>query len=211
MYIAFQKQNIVNKRLPLFVFFLAATLSVTAQNYAEELATHRTTYVKELVEDGPLKEGEETFVAFYEPNEAYRVKCDFKPKKGGKPFELPTSSGKTKTYSKLGELHFVLAKKKYKLAVYRSLALMNNPLYKDYLFVPFKDATNGNETYGGGRYIDLRMKEIKANKEIIVDFNKAYNPYCAFANGYNCPIPPQENHLTVRIEAGEKNFQKEHE
>ena len=65
------------------------------------------------------------------------------------------------------------------------------------------------ESYGGGRYLDLRMKEIEGDK-IYLDFNKAYNPFCAFSAGYSCPIPPKENHLKVAIEAGEKNFVREH-
>jgi uncharacterized protein (DUF1684 family) len=83
------------------------------------------------------------------------------------------------------------------------------PKYKNYLFVPFKDMTNGKETYGGGRYLDLETTDIQ-NDSVILDFNKAYNPYCAYSNGYSCPIPPKENHLAVSIEAGEKTFGKEH-
>ena len=77
--------------------------------------------------------------------------------------------------------------------------LIKSTEYKDYLFIPFTDATNGAETYEGGRYIDLT---IPATDKITLDFNKAYHPYCAYTDGYNCPIPPQENHVPVRIEAG---------
>jgi hypothetical protein len=129
--------------------------------------------------------------------------------KRGKPFEVPTSSGQTATYTKFGELKFEIDGKSYKLAVYQSLSAKRMPQYRDYLFIPFKDLTNGKESYGGGRYLDLRMKEIEGDK-IYLDFNKAYNPYCAFSTGYSCPIPPKENHLKVAIEAGEKNFAKEY-
>ena len=77
------------------------------------------------------------------------------------------------------------------------------PGMKDHLFVPFKDWTNGEESYGGGRYIDLKTGDITDGK-ITIDFNKCYNPWCAYSDGYNCPIPPVENHFELKIEAGEK-------
>jgi len=80
-------------------------------------------------------------------------------------------------------------------------------MYRDYLFLPFKDATNGDSTYGGGRYIDIRMSEIN-NNTLTIDFNKAYNPYCAYSDGFNCPVPPLENHLEVALEAGERKFKR---
>ena len=78
-------------------------------------------------------------------------------------------------------------------------------MYRDYLFIPFKDLSNGEATYGGGRYMDIRMDDIK-NGELMLDFNKAYNPYCAYSDGYNCPVPPVENHLETEVNAGEKSF-----
>ena len=76
-------------------------------------------------------------------------------------------------------------------------------LYKDYLFLPFTDPTNGVTTYGGGRYLDLM---IPATKVVQLDFNKAYNPYCAYSGNYSCPIPPEENHLEIEIKAGVKKY-----
>ena len=81
------------------------------------------------------------------------------------------------------------------------------PQYRDYLFLPFKDPTNGKASYGGGRYLDLKTGDLKSGTAII-DFNKAYNPWCAYADGFSCPIPPAANHLAVEIHAGEKNFEK---
>ena len=77
-----------------------------------------------------------------------------------------------------------------------------------YLFVPLGDATSGFESYGGGRYMVFFIPDIKNNK-VVLDFNKAYNPYCAYTTGYNCPIPPIENLLKVAITAGEKNYGKQ--
>ena len=75
------------------------------------------------------------------------------------------------------------------LTIYQSEALMKKPDYEDYLFLPFKDMSNYTYSYGGGRYMDLRFDDIK-DSTIVLDFNKCYNPYCAYTDGYNCPIPP---------------------
>ncbi len=139
---------------------------------------------------------------FFPINLKYRVNAIFTKTEGAKPFELPTSSGKSKTYQEYGKVSFTLDGKSYTLTLYQSLSLMKKEEYKDYLFLPFRDSTNGKETYGGGKYLDLKIP--KTNK-IILDFNKSYQPYCAYnANDYNCPIVPQENWLQVRIEAGVK-------
>lgn len=92
--------------------------------------------------------------------------------------------------------------------LYQSQGLMGSNEYKNYLFLPFTDATTGVETYESGRYIDLLTTDI-VNNTVTIDFNKAYNPYCAYVSDvYNCPIPPKENHLRVAIRAGEKMYGK---
>jgi uncharacterized protein (DUF1684 family) len=198
------------RKIVIYCLLIVANCSIVkAQSYADSLQKHRENYIHELIKDGPLDSVDSAFVDFYSVKANYLVKCKFVATKSGDPFEIPTSAGTTKTYTKFGEFRFKLNGKKQKLAVYRSMALLNHPIYKDYLFIPFKDKTNGAETYGGGRYLDLFMKDV-AGEEIILDFNKAYNPYCAFSEGYSCPIPPQENHLKIMIEAGEKNFKGEH-
>ena len=73
------------------------------------------------------------------------------------------------------------------------------------MFLPFKDFTNNEGTYGGGRYINLLDTDIK-NEKIEIDLNKSYNPWCAYSDGFNCPIPPRENHIEIEVNAGEKNF-----
>jgi uncharacterized protein (DUF1684 family) len=125
-----------------------------------------------------------------------------------KQFEMPTHSGKTKLYRQYGLLTFKVKNKACSLQVFQSQTLIKDTKYKDHLFVPFTDLTTYEQTYGGGRYIDLSLAEVQAGK-IIIDFNKAYNPYCAYAEGYNCPIPPRENRLPVAIKAGEKLYGKE--
>jgi uncharacterized protein (DUF1684 family) len=89
-----------------------------------------------------------------------------------------------------------------RLAVYQNIDLLkrDRKKFKNYLFIPYKDKTTRNETYGGGRFLDF---EIPKNATVILDFNLAYNPYCAYSHRYSCPIPPEENTLNVKIEAGE--------
>lgn len=137
---------------------------------------------------------------FFPINLKYRVTAKFVKTENPVPFELPTSSGKFKQYQEYGKATFELDGKSLTLALYQSLDLMKMKKYKDYLFLPFRDETNEKETYGGGKYMDLK---IPAGNEIILDFNQSYQPYCAYnAFDYNCPIVPEENKLPIRIEAG---------
>ena len=139
---------------------------------------------------------------FFPINLKYRVTAKFVKTENPVPFELPTSSGKFKQYQEYGKATFELDGKSLTLALYQSLDLMKMKKYKDYLFLPFRDETNEKETYGGGKYMDLK---IPAGNEIILDFNQSYQPYCAYnAFDYNCPIVPAENKLPIRIEAGVK-------
>jgi uncharacterized protein (DUF1684 family) len=93
----------------------------------------------------------------------------------------------------------------FTLAAFQSKKLLEVNAAENGLFIPFRDATSGTDTYGGGRYIDC---EIPADGNLLlIDFNKAYNPYCAYNPRYSCVIPPEENRLDIRIEAGEKTFE----
>ncbi len=138
-------------------------------------------------------------IHFYPFNAKYVVNAKFVRTPHEKPFQMSTSSGMRKTYVKYAEVFFTINGKQYKLNVYQSQDLLQSAEYKDYLFIPFTDATSGNETYEGGRYIDL---SITNSDHILINFNKAYHPYCAYTDGYNCPVPPAENTLPIKIEAG---------
>ncbi|WP_234997888.1 DUF1684 domain-containing protein [Mucilaginibacter sp. OK098] len=120
-------------------------------------------------------------------------------------FIMPVFSGTGQQYVRYATLSFTLKGKPMQLSLYKSVSLSKLPQYSDYLFLPFADETNGVSTYAGGRYIDLSTGDLKGNT-LVIDFNKAYNPYCAFGGGYSCPKPPDENKLQVAIEAGEKTF-----
>ena len=120
---------------------------------------------------------------------------------------MPTVNGKLKKYIKYAYLHFEINGQKSKLLLFRSVRLMRNPLYRNSLFLPFYDYSNGTKTYGGGRYMDLSISDIKDNT-LILDFNRCYNPYCAYTSGYSCPIPPEENTIKSEILAGESAYGK---
>ncbi|MBL7962882.1 MAG: DUF1684 domain-containing protein [Flavobacteriales bacterium] len=132
---------------------------------------------------------------------AYRVQARFKPAKSPVPFTMRTTTQRQPVYVAYGTLEFKLNGRKCRLTVYRDA--VPRPGLETHLFLPFTDATNGEETYGGGRYMDLAAP-LGATVEL--DFNRAYNPYCAYGGRYSCPIPPKENHLPVAVRAGVLKF-----
>ena len=140
--------------------------------------------------------------SFYAIGDMYNVKAKLEIRKDNVLISFKTSTEKVLQNKLYGVLYFKLNDKNYQLNVYQSPDLMKVPGFEDYLFLPFTDLTTGYETYGGGRYIDLK---IPTNKdEIMINFNKAYNPYCAYSKNYSCPKVPAENDLSVKIIAGVK-------
>lgn len=140
---------------------------------------------------------------FFQIDEKFIVEAKFVLSRNQRAFKMKTSTERTPMYIKYGELHFTIEGKALQLSVYKNIELGLKPGFKDYLFLPFTDVTSGNETYGAGRYIDLKVPE---GDTIIIDFNKAYNPYCAYDYKYSCPKVPSENDLEIAIRAGVKNF-----
>ena len=140
---------------------------------------------------------------FFSINEKAFVVAQFVRTKKEKPFKMKTSTSRTPVYIKYGEITFELEGKGLKLNVYRDVELSKKPGFKDHLFLPFSDATSGKESYIGGRYIDLTIPK---GNTITIDFNLAYNPYCAYNYKYSCPIVPLENDLDVSVKAGVKSF-----
>ncbi len=196
----------------LFLFLLVKHCAIAQQvsDYADSLEKHREHYRREFLKStgSPLKEEDLPFLKFYEANTKFRIQAAFQLTPDAEPFTMATTDGKRAAYVKYGIASFKVNNKTYHLSVYQSLGLMKMPDYKDYVFIPFRDGTSGKETYGGGRYLDFRLKDFQDGR-VVIDFNKAYNPYCAYSDGYSCPIPPKENHLEVRLEAGEKTYSKE--
>jgi uncharacterized protein (DUF1684 family) len=110
------------------------------------------------------------------------------------------SKGGIQTYMRWGEFSFNINGETYTLQAYKNHPSDNN------LWVPFKDETNNKETYGAGRYIDLTEGTDTIDDQYILDFNLAYNPFCAYNKDYVCPFIPPENWLKIPITAGEKAF-----
>lgn len=150
-----------------------------------------------------LKEDFEKFksLEFYPVDLNFRVKAILKRTPNEKPFLMPTTTDRLPSYVKYATLHFSIQGQDFILALFQNMEPKEG--YEDYLFLPFTDLTSGNGSYGGGRYIDLIQTK---GDTIILDFNKAYNPYCAYNPNYSCPIPPAQNDLKIRIEAGVKDF-----
>lgn len=157
-----------------------------------------------------MQEGEESpfgdSIAFnglnYFPVDAkYRIDARLTEITQKKPVSLPTSDGREKTYLEYAYAEFTLEGVDNKLLI---LEIMDMGPYRGTLFLAFADKTSAGETYGAGRYLDI--KKVPGAKSITLDFNEAYNPYCAYNDNYSCPFPPKENILAVAIQAGEKTY-----
>jgi len=184
------------------VFCLSFFISF-GQSYKDSMSF----YIKNYVDNHEVVKGDDKKkMRFFPINEKYRVVAQFQSTKNNQWFEMPTSGRLKKVFRLYGTLTFRINDTLVHRNLYQSQGLMGSEEYKNYLFLPFTDLTTGIDTYESGRYIDLQIVDIK-NNQVVIDFNKAYNPYCAYVSGvYNCPIPPRENHLAVAILAGEKSF-----
>lgn len=141
---------------------------------------------------------------FFEPDTNYVIVAEFVRTPEALPFSMPTTTDRESTEVLYGIAKFTLNGKQQQLEIYQTPDLITQEKYKDYLFLPFTDATNGEETYGGGRYLDLRIPK---GNTIVLDFNKAYNPYCAYNKKYSCPLVPAINRLDTEVRAGVKAFE----
>ena len=186
------------------IFCLQISFAQKSKTYTDSIKVFQKNYV---TSHEVVKGTDRKFFRFFEADKTYAVKCTFEKSTDTTVVVMKTSGKKIpqKDFIRYGKLLFTIHDTALQLTVYKSQII--SPLTKDYLFIPFADITSGEETYGSGRYIDLLVTDIK-NNTALVDFNKAYNPYCVYNNGYNCPLPPRENYLAVAIKAGEKNFAK---
>ena len=137
---------------------------------------------------------------FFTYDSTYLVTAKLTKTPKEKPFMMLTTTDMMVEYIKYGTVSFELLNNQYSLDIYKNL---EDPNERDNLFLPFLDDTNGNESYGGGRYINL---DIPQDDNLIIDFNSAFNPYCVYDEKYSCPIVPTENYLPLEIKAGVMNF-----
>lgn len=199
------------KKLLNILFLLAFTISFGQNNFVKDSVVAFQKQINSEYKDdkeSPLLEKDlKKFktLDFYPINENFFVVAKFVRTPDEKPFEMPTTTERKPVYVKYGEAHFSIDGKNFKLNIYQSQDLKKIEKYKNSLFLPFTDLTSGVESYGGGRYVDLQIPD---GDLISIDFNTAYNPYCAYNHKYSCPIPPQENDLTIEIKAGVKKFKK---
>ena len=136
---------------------------------------------------------------YYPENPALRLTVPIEPHADQATVTLITSTGSAQEYVKYGQFSFEVNGEIATLQVYQDPE-------EGSLFLPFVDATAPGETYGAGRYLDIEPLE---DDRFLIDFNYAYNPYCAYNDKWSCPIPPKENRLKVRVEAGEKKFKED--
>lgn len=134
-------------------------------------------------------------LAYFEPDRAFEFTTRLEPADGSE-IQVQTSDGQLRTYRRSARAELDGPTGPFSVTLFTSEG-------REGFFVPFRDSTSGSETYGAGRYLDV---EPNPDGTVTIDFNLAYNPYCAYDDAYSCPLPPPENWLTVRIEAGERNY-----
>jgi uncharacterized protein len=176
-------------------------LSASAQT-APALQKHREQYKADLAKD--IK-ADTSKVSFYPFKKEFIITASVEKLDDQPVFPMITSSGMKKEARKFVKVTFRFKEKSYTLYGYQLTRLKESTEYADHFFIPFKDETTGNATYAAGRYLDFKAGDV-TNGKLVMDFNKAYNPYCAFTDGYNCPIPPKENTLKMAVAAGEKKY-----
>lgn len=196
------------KRILVFLVLLQVVSGFSQEKKNESSAAYQENLNKEFAskKTSPLMESDlATFKSldFFPIDSLYIVTATFVKDTNSKVFEMKTSTNRLPKYRRYGTLSFVLQGKSFQLNVYQNIDLSKKSGFEDYLFLPFSDLTCGHESYIGGRYLDLR---IPSGNVIVLDFNKAYNPYCAYNHKYSCPIVPLENDLGIEIEAGVKKF-----
>ena len=201
-------------QITFFIGILLTNCTPNKTNYKDEITKFQyemnTHYAD--AEASPLtEEDQKTFKAleFFDIDKKYRVEAEFELTPDTPIFEMPTTTDRLPLYRKYGIALFTINDKKLELSVYQNQKLMSSLEYAEHLFLPFNDTSNGQSTYEGGRFIDLEIPS-KGSQTIVIDFNKAYNPYCAYNHKYSCPIPPAENYLSVAIPAGVKAYGKQH-
>ena len=202
------------------LFFLVS-LSFLLSNCSNPKPTYKDTikhFQYELntqyadAEESPLtKEDIPTFKSldFFEIDENYQIEAELELTPNAPIFEMQTTTERLPLFKKYGIAHFTINGQKCNLSLYESQDYESAIDPENLLFLPYNDLTNGDSTYGGGRFIDVEIPSTEGNT-IIIDFNKSYNPYCAYNHKYSCPIPPSENNLPIPILAGEKSYSKHH-
>lgn len=141
---------------------------------------------------------------YYDPDSSFRAKGFLKKNTVPDTIKLKTSTDRMPEYIGFGHVQFIMKDDTFVLSVFQNKKLVVEGIDPGHLFIPFRDITSGNGTYGGGRYIESSIPT--EGDSILLDFNMAYNPYCAYNHKYSCVLPPAENYIDIPITAGEKKF-----
>jgi len=208
-------KNLSMKKQLIILFCLFSVLSFSQKNNDSILAENKeyranlNEYYADSTHSPLTNEARKEFdsIPFFPIDTAYYVVAKFVRIKRGEKFKMKTSTTRQPEYKVFGKAVFTIRDTIYELMIYQNVNLTKKEGYEDFLFLPFNDYTNGNKTYGGGRYLDLLIPD---GDTIILDFNKAYNPYCAYTYGYSCPVPPKENSIATYIRAGVQYVGEEH-
>jgi uncharacterized protein len=195
------------------IIYYSLTGGESPEEYAKTILKERKERDEFMKRDNgspflPKKDSFETGIEFkglnyFPPDLKFKVNADLVAIEDKKVVVLPTSDGKEKKYLEYAFAEFSIEDQESKLLI---LEVMDSGPYRGTLFLAFADATSANETYGAGRYIDL--KKVPGATSIVLDFNRAYNPYCAYSDDFSCPFPPKENLLTIAVKAGEKKYRE---
>ncbi|WP_296312346.1 DUF1684 domain-containing protein [Winogradskyella sp. UBA3174] len=196
------------------IFILLITLSFASCAQNKKKLSFETPFQEKMntefkdASKSPLKSKDlKTFKSldFFPFDSAFVVKATIKKTPDTEWFNMKTTTDRLSKERVFGILSFQLKGKSYQLNVYQGEELMQTEGFENYLFLPFLDNTNGATSYGGGRYIDLR---VPIRNTVEIDFNSAYNPYCAYNEKFSCPIVPRINYLDLEVNVGVKAFVK---
>ncbi len=201
------KNKIIIKNLALLILFcgsLCAQEKCDVQKsaeYQQELNREYSNKKTSPLTAADLKEFKK--LDFFKVNSDYCVIAKIKRTINATPFAMQTTTDRSPMYVKYADLSFLIDGKEQILEVYQSIKPAAIQAFSTDLFLPFTDLTSDEESYSGGRYMDLQIPD---GDFITIDFNRAYNPYCAYNSRYSCPLVPKVNHLEVKINAGVKKF-----
>lgn len=195
----------------LFLFLLIALTIASCQSfddYSAKIETERITKDSSfrIADISPLNAKQiEAFsgLVYFPINEEFLVEARLEPINTEDIIQMKTSTDRLPNYKVYGYVYFLFEGEEHRLTAYQNVDHQEDSLYRDFLFVPFTDNNSTILTYGGGRYLDFKIPNTNT---FYLDFNKAYNPYCAYNHRWSCVIPPQENSLQIAIDAGEKIY-----
>jgi len=198
------------------IFFVAAGVVIISLIYSFMGSGDQSAYIEEINKEREEKDRfmksskESPFVGnpesykgltYYAPDPKYKIIAELTPVEKKETVTLRTNTGEEQRYLEYAFAEFDLEGLHHKLLI---LEVMDSGPFRGKLFFAFGDETSAVETYGAGRYLDLQ--KVPGSSTIMLDFNKAYNPYCAYISNFSCPLPPSQNLLTIPIKAGEKTY-----